>query len=241
MQLNIHSFNDQQKKPSKKKGAKEQKEEGKKVMKPSPTFESLLKQQIIETKSSNEQELRVMKDQVEALEDMIRKAKEEEKQKLPKEQAVIDELNKQFRDLEKKHKKLAEEYFANRRQRKKEVEEAEKENRKLKETQSSFEEKVAAEIRVYEKENRAKQTLILRKSGDFQEDCNYPVDVDKARMRAKERNLQALKENYEKMQELCISKVRKLEATLERARNILRDAEESRKFTVEELREELKV
>ena len=33
-------------------------------------------------------------------------------------------------------------------------------------------------------------------------------------MRAKERNLQALKENYEKMQEMCIEKVRKLEATV---------------------------
>lgn len=44
-------------------------------------------------------------------------------------------------------------------------------------------------------------------------------------MRAKERNLQALKENYEKMQEMCIDKVRKLEATVERARYKLQDAE----------------
>lgn len=48
-------------------------------------------------------------------------------------------------------------------------------------------------MRTYEKENKAKQALILRKSEDFQEDY-------KARMRAKERNLQSLKENYEKMQ-----------------------------------------
>ena len=51
-------------------------------------------------------------------------------------------------------------------------------------------------------------------------------------MRAKEHYLQALRENYEKMQELCITKVRKLEATLEKAKNLLRDTEESRNFTV---------
>ena len=50
-----------------------------------------------------------------------------------------------------------------------------------------------------------------------------------------------MKENYEKMQELCITKVRKLEATLERAKNMYKDAEESRKFSVEELREELRM
>ena len=65
----------------------------------------------------------------------------------------------------------------------------------------------------------------MKKSEDFQEDY-------KARMRAKEHNLQALRENYEKMQELCITKVRKLEATLEKAKNLLRDTEESRNFTV---------
>ena len=65
----------------------------------------------------------------------------------------------------------------------------------------------------------------MKKSEDFQEDY-------KARMRAKEHYLQALRENYEKMQELCITKVRKLEATLEKAKNLLRDTEESRNFTV---------
>ena len=59
-------------------------------MKPSPTFESLLKQQIIETKNSNDQEIRVMHEEVEALENMIQKVKREEKEKLPKEQNVID-------------------------------------------------------------------------------------------------------------------------------------------------------
>lgn len=58
-------------------------------------------------------------------------------------------------------------------------------------------------MRLYEKENKAKQTLIMRKSEDFKEDY-------KARMRAKEHNLQALKDNYEKMQEVCIEKVQKL-------------------------------
>jgi len=66
-----------------------------------------------------------------------------------------------------------------------------------------LEEKVAKEIKLYEKENKAKQLLIVKKSEDFQE--NY-----KAKMRAKERNLQALKENYEKMQNICIEKVTKL-------------------------------
>ena len=28
-------------------------------------------------------------------------------------------------------------------------------------------------MRIYEKENKAKQTLILRRSEDFQEDCKY--------------------------------------------------------------------
>lgn len=62
-------------------------------------------------------------------------------------------------------------------------------------------------MRIYEKENKAKQTLIFRKSEDFQEDCNYTVKLDKARMRAKEHNLQALRDNYEKMQEVCIEKI----------------------------------
>jgi hypothetical protein len=33
-------------------------------------------------------------------------------------------------------------------------------------------------MRIYEKENKAKQTLILRKSEDFQEDCNSnPIQI----------------------------------------------------------------
>lgn len=44
-------------------------------------------------------------------------------------------------------------------------------------------------------------------------------------MRAKERNLLALKENYERMQEMCIDKVRKLEATVEKVHYQLKDAE----------------
>lgn len=42
------------------------------------------------------------------------------------------------------------------------------------------------------------------------------------------------------MQELCIDKVRKLEATVERATYQLQDAEEKRNFLLEELREQLK-
>ncbi len=37
-------------------------------------------------------------------------------------------------------------------------------------------------------------------------------------MRAKERNLQALRDNYEKMQEVCIDKIRTLEETLTKAK-----------------------
>lgn len=42
--------------------------------------------------------------------------------------------------------------------------------------------------------------------------------LDKARMRAKEHNLQALRDNYEKMQDVCIEKIQKLEQTLSSAR-----------------------
>lgn len=73
-------------------------------------------------------------------------------------------------------------------------------------------------MRIYEKENKAKQTLIFRKSEDFQEDCKYFIILDKARMRAKEHNLQALRDNYEKMQEVCIERIQKLEQTLSSAR-----------------------
>lgn len=44
---------------------------------------------------------------------------------------------------------------------------------------------------------------------------------DKARMRAKEHNLQALRDNYEKMQEVCIERVQKLEQALVGARRKL--------------------
>ena len=40
-------------------------------------------------------------------------------------------------------------------------------------------------------------------------------------MRAKERNLQALRDNYEKMQEVCIEKIKQLEETLTIARHKL--------------------
>jgi hypothetical protein len=40
-------------------------------------------------------------------------------------------------------------------------------------------------------------------------------------MRAKEHNLQALRDNYEKMQEVCIEKIRKLEETLTTAKHRL--------------------
>lgn len=65
-------------------------------------------------------------------------------------------------------------------------------------------------MRIYEKENKAKQTLIFRKSEDFQEDCNVLITLDKARMRAKEHKLQALRDNYEKMQDVCIEKIQRL-------------------------------
>lgn len=107
------------------------------------------------------------------------------------------------------------------------------ESQKLRKTYAVLDEKIATVLRTYEKENKAKQALILRKSEDFQEDY-------KARMRAKERNLQALKENYEKMQEIYIEEVRKLEATLEKAKYQLQDAEEKRRFSVDDLREQLK-
>jgi hypothetical protein len=36
-----------------------------------------------------------------------------------------------------------------------------------------LEQRVSEEMRLYEKENKAKQTLIMRKSEDFKEDCSH--------------------------------------------------------------------
>lgn len=47
-------------------------------------------------------------------------------------------------------------------------------------------------------------------------------------MRAKERNLQALRDNYEKMQEVCIEKIKQLEETLTIARYKLNQTEQKR-------------
>lgn len=44
-------------------------------------------------------------------------------------------------------------------------------------------------------------------------------------MRAKERNIQALKENYEKMQNIFIDKTRELEALIIKAKNKLQASE----------------
>ena len=52
--------------------------------------------------------------------------------------------------------------------------------------------------------------------------------LDKARMRAKERNLQALRDNYEKMQEVCIDKIKQLEETLTMAKHKLNETEQKR-------------
>ena len=47
-------------------------------------------------------------------------------------------------------------------------------------------------------------------------------------MRAKERNLQALRDNYEKMQEVCIEKIKQLEETLTTAKYKLSETEQRR-------------
>lgn len=46
-----------------------------------------------------------------------------------------------------------------------------KQNEKLKETLAILEGKLAKEEEHYDRETKAKQTLVIRKSEDFQEDC----------------------------------------------------------------------
>jgi hypothetical protein len=145
----------------------------------------------------------------------------------------VAELNKKYGQLEKKHKELAEAYFNLKRQHKQKNNSVAEESEKLRKTYAILNEKIESALCEHEKESKAEQALIFRKSEDFQEDY-------KARMRAKERNLQSLKESYEKMQQIYIEEVRKLEATLERAKYQLQDAEEREKLVVEELREQLK-
>ena len=48
-------------------------------------------------------------------------------------------------------------------------------NKKLKQTLDALEGKLAKEEEHYDREMKAKQTLVLRKSEDFQEDCKYLV------------------------------------------------------------------
>ena len=55
-------------------------------------------------------------------------------------------------------------------------------------------------------------------------------------MRAKERNLQALRDNYEKMQEVCIEKIQQLEETLTIARHKLNQTENKREQEISQLK-----
>jgi hypothetical protein len=55
-------------------------------------------------------------------------------------------------------------------------------------------------------------------------------------MRAKEHNLQALRDNYEKMQDVCIDRVQKIEQALIGARKKLEETEQDREQTVSQLR-----
>jgi hypothetical protein len=58
-------------------------------------------------------------------------------------------------------------------------------------------------------------------------------------MRAKEHNLQALRDNYEKMQDVCIERVQKLEQALTGAKRKLEETERRREETTAQLRAEL--
>ena len=58
------------------------------------------------------------------------------------------------------------------------------------------------------------------------------MEVDKARMRAKERNLQALRDNYEQMQEVCIEKITALEEAMNVARRRLQQTKSRREETI---------
>ena len=55
-------------------------------------------------------------------------------------------------------------------------------------------------------------------------------------MRAKERNLQALRDNYEKMQEVCIQKIKQLEETLTIAKHKLHQTEQRRERDISRLK-----
>lgn len=63
--------------------------------------------------------------------------------------------------------------------------------------------------------------------------------VDKARMRAKERNLQATRDNYQQMQEMCIQKITELEQAVSTAKHKLEQATHKREQEVGRLKAEL--
>ena len=58
-------------------------------------------------------------------------------------------------------------------------------------------------------------------------------------MRAKERNLQALRDSYEKMQEVCIEKIKQLEETLTIAKHKLNETEQKREREISQLKKDL--
>lgn len=95
-------------------------------------------------------------------------------------------MNKNYQELFKRYKKLEDNYFIGKLANKDKMKIVNEENQRLTKTYEVLNERISAALLTYEKKNKAKQDKILREQQDFEEDC-------KAKMRAKERNLQAMK------------------------------------------------
>ncbi len=114
-----------------------------------------------------------MQEQIDKLTKIIKDVKRDEEKQLNDERDVLNDLKKQVSKQQKRHQELAQKYFDARKKIKNQHEQTLSENSRLKQTVKQLQLRVSEEMRLYEKQNKAKQTLIMRKSDDFKEDCNY--------------------------------------------------------------------
>ncbi len=114
-----------------------------------------------------------MQEQIDKLTKIIKDVKRDEEKQLNDERDVLNDLKKQVSKQQKRHQELAQKYFDARKKIKNQHEQTLSENSRLKQTVKQLQLRVSEEMRLYEKQNKAKQTLIMRKSDDFKEDCIY--------------------------------------------------------------------
>lgn len=81
---------------------------------------------------------------------------------------IVAQLKQSSKKVNEKHSNLVDKYFKARKRLKDVFASVKKENESLKTANSTLETKITSEMKVYEKDNKAKQTLIIRKSEDFE-------------------------------------------------------------------------